>query len=258
MLFRLGAEGSDHYRDVQEIIPALNASQHLLTAALNAIFDTKKEVAEQLRELNFDAIFQTNWWGEVDLDGESDKDDPIVGTGTDLPKHKIWTVVGVHPEFYHQGGSAPLPVTIMNPLKSFRKTSAIFKGAIKSAARSTQEKRARNTLNKFQPGNTALTGGLKEYGYFFGSTARNTINPQVGRVITIFPHTPQTFTHVAISYLKVPRDVVAITDTMEWPESMLQLIVSMALRQIAYKQGDRTDLSTLSTQESSMLLQSFA
>lgn len=255
MLFRLSAEGSEHYRDQQEIIPALNGAQDILVANISTLFDRNKASAAAFRELNETMCFQTSWFGEIDLDSELFHADPIIGTGTSLEPVKLWEVVAVYPEFESTSYPTQPSTVLINPVDSLRRPDVRYSAPIKAAKRYTQEEVARLRQDPFSPGNGMLSGSLKEYGYFFGAKQRVTSTPQTGRMITIFPHPFHEFRVVAITYLKVPKRVAAITDSMQWPESMTELIVAMALRQIAYKQGDGTNLNMMTQGELSMLTQ---
>lgn len=256
VLFRLGAEGSDHY--AERVISAVNGAQDVLMSVVGNMLETNKFSAEVFRELSYTAVFQTNWYGEVDLDAESDQDAQVIGTTAVLPAHKIWTVTGVHPEFEIIGGTqADIVPVVLNPLKSLRRVSTTFLRPVKSAARGVAESRAQDRQDPFAAGNRRFTGALKTYSYRFGSRARTTVTPQNGRVLVYDPHTVNRAAMLAIEYLKVPAKVVLETDQVEWPDAAVELLVAMSHRQLSYAQGDQTTLHQLTSEELNMLMQTF-
>lgn len=256
ILFRLGAEGSDHY--AERVINAVNGAQDVLMSVVGNALETNKFSAEIFRELSYTAIFQTNWYGEVDLDAESDQDAQVIGTGDILPAHKIWTVTSVHPEFEIIGGThASITPVLVNPIKSLRRVSTTFLRPTVSASRTVEEALAGNRNDPFAPGNRRFTGALKSYSYRFGSRARTTVTPQNGRVLIYDPHPTGRVAMLAIGYLKVPSKIVLETDQVEWPDAATELLVAMSHRQLSYAQGDQTTLAQLTGEELNMLMQTF-
>ena len=56
------------------------------------------------------------------------------------------------------------------------------------------------------------------------------------------------------NWVKKPADIVNITDTVEFPNSVFQLLFDKALNYIAYKQGDQTTLHSVTERDISLLL----
>jgi len=67
MLSALDAEGSDHYRDSQDIIPAINKSLSWCMSLLNALRENKKVTNEALRELRKIVVYQTSSFSRVSV-----------------------------------------------------------------------------------------------------------------------------------------------------------------------------------------------
>ena len=251
----LDAEGSEHYTFDQDYLPNINGVQDQLLSVIGQLLGARKFTEEGLRELNKVAVFQTNAYGEIDID------ECLTQTGGQgqlpNPPHKLWTVVAVYPEFDSAGDTSIITIGVPPPT-SLMRGGVRFIRPIKDAKRYTQEQHGMLRKNVFMQGNQTLTGEMKTYGYFIGSEKRWTALPSVGRTITIFPHTTNQRTLVAVAYLKVPSQVTAITDSIEWPESMRDLIVQMVYRRMAFKQGDGTTAYGLSSVEMNMLAQALS
>jgi len=246
----LDAEGSEHYTFEQDYKPNINGVQDELMAVISQLLGARKFTEEGLRELNKVAVFQTNTYGEIDIDECLTQ---VGGTGQlPGPAHKLWTIVGVYPEFESFGSTDIITIGIPPP-RSLMRGGVRFIRPLKDAKRYTQEQHAIIRRNVFLQGNQTLVNELKSYGYFIGSEKRWTALPSVGRTITIFPHTTNERTLVAVAYLKVPEQIDAITDNLEWPDSMRDLIIQMVFRRMAFKQGDGTNAYGLGSAEMGML-----
>ena len=63
----LDAEGSYHYRDDLDIIPAINASMRFFTTVVNAAYGQNKISEEFFSELTYATVFLTNNNSRVSL-----------------------------------------------------------------------------------------------------------------------------------------------------------------------------------------------
>ena len=259
LLARLDANGSDAYDINLDRIKAVNGAQKLILSAISSFMASKKPSAEAVRDLSFTAVFQTSMFGQIDIDSL------LLGIILPIPSwkppgHKLWSVLAVYPEFEATGATTIIPDSI--PTRSKIRQDIRFAIPIKSAKHWTDEQWAGVKNDPFAPGNSQFTGSLKEYGYVFGSAPLTTSGTKA-LPLTIVPYVTGVRSLVAVSYLKLPvmvPDMTGETDPLytqvqlEWPESISELVVAVALRVISYKQGDNSTLGSLSTQEMSILL----
>lgn len=255
VLARLDAVGTDHYDLSLDRIPAVNGAQYLLQSTLSSLIEGKKFSGEALRDLNSTAVFQTSVYGQIDLDA-------LIGATTSpVPPHKLWTVIGVYPEFI----SAPPAVIVPDPVdERSRILNTRFIRPLKGAKRYTQEQQAQVNTDIFAPGSPKnINPAMQEYGYLFGTKPVTSGSMPPETVMTVVGG-PAGRKAVAVSYLRVPKTIPPMADEqdplyagwqIEWPPSMEELIVSAALRIISIKAGDGTTVNTLSAQELNMLLQ---
>lgn len=231
MISKLDAEGSDRYLFDQDIKPAINEAMEQLVTMFNQAFGDNKLTPEALRELIKIKVWQTNKYSRVSYDAAA--------TG-----HPLWSIIAVYPEPKVNKAVASSPTQDLAQSKLRKDIS--FISSTKSAKRLTHEEWNENSNNVFMPGNMILKGELSEYAYLdFGDYTSSSYSGAPSKVeITIRPDVSQKI--VAIAYLKYPDQVSVIGDSIEFPESLTNLIVDMALRNIAYKQGDGTSLFSLS------------
>lgn len=239
MLAKLDAENSDRYLFDNDIKPALNEAMEQLVTMFNQAFADNKLTPEALRELIKIRIWQTNMYSRVSL------------SPTEMG-HPMWSIVAVYPEPVVNKGVASSPE--VDKAKSKLRKDLSFIKSVRSAKRLTHEEWNQNTDNVFMPGNNILKGSLKEYAYLdFGDyTSSSYSGASAVFEITIRPDLPQKL--VGIAYLKYPKQVDAIGDSIEFPESLTNLIVDLALKNISYKQGDSTNLFSVTSQNISTLV----
>lgn len=222
----LDAEGNDYYTFDQDYKPAINNTSEWLVSVFNEIFGEKKTVPEQLRELVKIKVWQANKYSRVSYNPAD--------TG-----HQLWSILSVMPEPKLHPGSAVSPLS--NPVQSVFVANRSFVSSKYAAARLSGEQWNLNSENPFLPGNTALLNGLKQYAYrdFADYSSSSYTNP-VNAEIEIRPSIPEKY--VAIEYLKYPTPVNLITDSVEFPVSMLPIITDKVLSFMSVKQGDGTNL----------------
>lgn len=253
---RLEAEGTDSFGLNEDRIPATNAAQRIVQGVLASMLEARKFSGEGLRDLNWTAVFQTNAWGEVDIDHI------LRSSTTGVDRHLLWTVLAVYPEFEAE---APWAVIPNNPARfSMLRPDVRFVSPIKAAKRWTRQQWADVKQDMFAPGSPLMTNPLlREYGYLFGGrtavaggTATHTLLSVMGL--------PPGKTLVAVNYLKAPAPVPSMplreddplygSTMLEWPESMAALLGSVTMRQLGYPIGDGTTLNQLSGEEMTMLI----
>jgi hypothetical protein len=233
MAAKLDAEGSDRYMFDQDFKPAINEAIEQVVTIFNQAFGENKLTPEVLRELVKIKVWQTNMYSRVSMNP------------ADMG-HPLWSIIAVYPEpKLNKGVSGSLEV---DQSKSKIRKDISFISSEKSAKRLTHEEWNQNSKNVFMPGNTILQGELKEYAYLdFGDYTSNSYLGLPSKIeITIRPELKQKL--VAIAYLKYPNQVTLIGDSIEFPESLTNLMVDMALKNMSYKQGDSTNLFSVTTQ----------
>jgi hypothetical protein len=228
----LDAENNDYYKFDQDYKPNINSAIEWLVLVFNEIFGKKKVVPEQLRDLVKVRVFQANQYSRVSFNPAD------VG-------HSLWTIIGVYPEPQLHPNNSIAPLADPNQSKFMPGKS--FVRSDYSAARKTSEQANINHKNPFLEGSEVFssTSGLRQFSYrdfadYSSSTYSNPSAPE----IEIRPSIGGKY--VAIEYLKYPTPVTLITDVLEFPESMTQVITEKMLSFMSTKQGDQTTLWNIS------------
>lgn len=237
----LDAEGSDYYTDQQDYIPAINRAQDFIVSIINSNLGAKKFAEENYRELIKCLIFQTSVYSRISVVP---------------PSGKVWTILSVvaEPEVAlpPNGPSTYVPlntaggISAPNPLY-------VFVGGGSSCSRDTAEEWATNAINPFKKGYELEPASKNiRYGYLHHTGYGSNVN--VPNEIEIRPHLSKQ--PVAIYYVKVPSDIAAMTDSLDFPDQFTDVIVKATLREIAYKQGDHTSVYLLSNSDVETLIKS--
>jgi len=220
----LDAEGSDRYLFDQDFKPAINAAVEWLVAVFNSAFAQNKLSEEDLRELIKTKVFQANDFSRVRFNAD------VVG-------EKLWTVLAILTEITVTPDVAPPPLP--NPKISVYHPEYTFVSSEESAGRLSIQEWNENKKNIFKAGNTTVTNGFKKYAYLsFGDYSSDNYT-EIGE-IEIRPDVSSEL--VAISYLKYPTPITTISDSVEFPASLTDLLVQKTANVISYKQGDQTTL----------------
>ena len=239
MASALDAEGSERYTFDQDYKYAISYAQEWIVTAVNQAMSEKKLAAENLRELIKVKIWQANAFSRIAFDPA------IVG-------QKLWSVLAVYPEIKTTPFSNPNQLVV--PAQSvFMPNLSFVSSDQEGAARLTHEEWNDNKKNVFMPGNITVTGSLKKYAYldFADYSSSSYVNP-VPFEIEVRPSVAAKY--VAIVYLKYPNEIILPTDNLEFPDPMIDLIVEKALLFISFKQGDATNLYSISEREVSRIV----
>lgn len=263
---RIDEEGTDAHDLNLDRIPAVNAAQRLIQSAVTSLLEAKKYSGEGLRDLNYTAVFQTSMFGQIDIDrllvSIPDPDNHL-----NKKAHKLWSVIAVYPEFE---GAEPYEVIADTvPTRSTLRSEVRFVAPIKDSKHVTQQQWAGRSTDVFSPGSVLMKNPkLRNYGHLFGTRAVVGTGPVANTTLTVLGIPENQRQVVAVSYLKVPdlvpamplgtTDPLYISTILEWPYSMLELLVAVSCRMVTMKQGDHTTLNSLSGEEVSMLLQSIS
>lgn len=242
MRFALDAEGADYYDDDRDIIPAINAAVRWIEAVINASIGAKKFGEEIFREISVSRVFQTTADSRVTL-----------AVFPDEP----WTITGVYPlpTTGTTGAAVPPTPTAKN---SILRTDLYHKSAIFTAKRLTIEEWTKNRPNPFQAGYDATTvcDDLREYAYLNPYDYNPLSSATINREIEIRPALNQQL--VTVFYIKKPTAIAALTDNIQMPDSVFQLIFDKALFYISFKQGDNTTIATITQNDIQLLLQAIS
>lgn len=239
ILADLDAEGSDRYTFDQDTKIAINAAMEILITWFNNAFGEKKIAPESLRELVKVKVWQASQYSRLSFKSGD------VG-------HEFWTIFGVYPKMKSNKGASASSTT--NKAESKFRPDLSFLSSQKSAKRLSFEEWNQNTLNVFMPGNDILKGELQEFSYLdfadYNSSSYDTGSDKVE--IQIRPDVTNEL--VALAYLKYPNQAINIGDSIEFPKSLTELITEIALYKISFKQGDSTNLYSVTSQNVNRLI----
>jgi hypothetical protein len=201
----------------------------ILITWCNRAFGDKKLSPEALRELVMVKVWQASQYSRIAFNSAD------VG-------HEFWTIFGVYPKIETNRGLTGSPIANKSESK-FREDISFIK-SLKSAKRLSFEEWNQNVENAFMPGNTILTQkSLVDYAYLDFANYTSTSYDAGGKdkvELSVRPDVPNEL--VAIAYLKYPDQVSAIGDSIEFPESLTELVTELACNKISMKQGDGTNL----------------
>jgi hypothetical protein len=235
----LDAEGSDRYTFEQDYRPAINSSVEWLQAVFNRAFADKKLSEESLRDLIRSVIYQTNAYSRVRLD------DPNLG-------YSIWSILKVNPKPVVYPANATVNTLPNDYSSAFRADVSYIKSEY-SAKRLTTEQWEESNTNIFEAGNTTFLNKFQKFAYLNPQNYTSSSYQTGGAEIEVRPEIPNEF--VGVTVLKYPTPVNLITDNVEFPETLLNLVVQKALNFISMKQGDQTNLYAVSTRDVTTLVQ---
>jgi hypothetical protein len=228
LAFALDAEGSDHYRDDLDYIPAINGAIKWLTAVISSAYGQDKFSEEFFRDLTNTGVFLTNNNSRVSLN---------------VFPSEVWTILAVYarPDV-EVDTSLPVPLT-PDTKQSYYLGNLIHVSSVDNCKRLNIEEWGITKNNPLESGydGNQICDDLKLYAYLLNSNLieiRPTI--QNGKA-TIF-------------WVKKPTPITTITDDIEFPSSVFQLLFDKALNYISYKQGDQTNLYSVSSQDIQQLL----
>jgi hypothetical protein len=238
LAFALDAEDSDHYRDDVDYIPAINASIKWLTAVINSALGQNKIGEEFFRDIAYSGVFQTDEDSRVSLK---------------VFPNEVWSILAIYIKpSTKSNGTKPA----FNDLKrSYFRSDLYFIESGLDCKRLTIEEWARNKLNPFEPGYDGdnLCDALKRYSYLNPFNHRNS-NTDVlhSEEIEVRPKVENDL--ITVFWVKKPQPIATINDDIEFPDSCFQLIFEKALNYISYKQGDQTNIYTVSSRDINELL----
>jgi hypothetical protein len=234
LAFALDAEGSDHYLDSVDYIPAINLSVEWLTTVITSAYGQNKIGEEFFRELTLSGVFLTNDSSRVSLN---------------VFPNEVWSILAIYvnPTTETIAG-LPIPST-PDAKQSYYLSNLLHKSSDLDCKRLSLEEWARNKKNPFEHGydGNQICEDLKLYAYLNPVTYNSSGTVQLTDEIEVRPAIINR--PITIFWVKRPNPITAITDTIDFPNSVFNMLFNKALNYIAYKQGDQTNVYTVSAQD---------
>lgn len=238
LAFALDAENSDHYRDDLDYIPAINASMKWLTAVVNSAFGENKIGEEFFRELSYSGVFLTNNNSRVSLD--------VFPT-------EVWTVLAVMALPTTESNGNPAPPT-PDTTRSYHLDNLIHVSSLNACKRISVEAWTDGLFNPTEAGydGNQICDELKLYSYLQPINYRSVSRGETSQEIEVRPSVKNG--QVTVFWAKKPEEITQLSDQIDFPNSVFQLLFDKALNYIAYKQGDQTTIYGVTTADIQQLL----
>lgn len=232
----LDAEDSDRYIFEKDHRPAINDAVTWMTTLFSSALEARKISSENLRELIRIRVWQSSIHGRVRMNPSE------MG-------HEPFFVIGVYPD-----ASVTPDKPWSHPLdknKSKLRGDLTFLKSDYSAGSLSYEQWMQNRKNIFKKGNETLEGEWQTYAYLnygnYGSTSYDQ-----GKEIDIRPAPWEKF--VGIAYIKRPALIENISDDIELPEAVENMVYQRALNFVSFKQGDQTNLYSVTQNDIQQLV----
>lgn len=239
LAFALDAEGSDHYRDDLDYIPAINGAVNWLTNVVNSQLGQDKLGEEFFRDISYSGVFRTDNSSRVSLN---------------VFPNDVWSILAIYlnPETIDITGEVPPTITSDND--SYFMNNLLHRGSYHSAKRLSIEEWATSRPNPFEDGydGDQICDDLKQFAYLSPINYENTGIGNTANELEVRPAV--TNDNLTIFWIKKPETITAITDSIEFPNSVFQLLFNKALNYISYKQGDNTSLYAVTDKDIALLL----
>lgn len=222
----LDAEDSERYLFDQDFKPAINYAQDWVVSVINRSMENNKFSGESLRELVKVGVWQANNFSRIAFNEA-------------VMNEKLWSVLALYPNPVVSPFATPSPFP--NKAESRYMPNLAFASGKACSNRLTLEQWNDNADNIFMPGNNILTGPLSDYAYlgFADYSSASYDNP--GKFeLEIRPSVANKF--VAMAYLKKPVTVTAIGDDVQFPDTLMDIMIEKTLMFMSAKQGDQTNL----------------
>lgn len=237
--FALDAENSDHYRDDLDIIPAINAAVKWLTSVVNAAYGQNKLGEEFFRELSSSGVFLTSNTSRVSLS---------------VFPNEVWSILGIYanPTTRDIPG-VPVPVT-SDKNRSYYLPNKLHLSSTDPCKRLNIEEWATNYDNPFEAGyqGNQICDSLKLYAYLNPINYQGYSPSYLTQELEIRPSSQNK--EITIFWAKKPSQIVNLSDEINFPYSVFQLLFDKSLNYIAYKQGDQTNIYGVTSQDIQQLL----
>ena len=239
MVFALDAENSDYYRDDLDIIPAINASMKWLTSVINSAYGQNKIGEEFFRELSYSGVFKTSNTSRVSLD---------------IFPSEVWTIQAVYVKPETSNIQGQVPPTTTDTTRSYFMNNLLHVSSYISCKRLSIEEWATNRKNPFEAGydGDQICDELLDYAYLNPINYQGDATSYLTQEIEIRPFLNNQ--DVTIFWTKKPDEITDLADTINFPNSVFQMLFDKALNYIAYKQGDQTNIYGVSANDVQQLI----
>tara|TARA_R110001592_G_scaffold221892_3_gene476896 strand:+ start:11069 stop:11827 length:759 start_codon:yes stop_codon:yes gene_type:complete len=239
LAFALDAEGSDHYIDDLDYIPAMNAAIKWLTNVVNSAFGKDKIGEEFFRDLTYSGVFRTDDCSRVSLN---------------VFPNDVWSILAIYinPETREIPGQvAPLTP---NDNDSYFINNLLHKSSFISCKRLSIEEWATSRPNPFEDGydGNQICDELKRYAYLNPINYENTNVGVTAKELEVRPSVNND--NLTVFWVKKPGTIDTLADNIEYPESVFQLLFNKSLNYISYKQGDNTTIHSVTDKDIALLL----
>lgn len=234
-----------YYDDLKDIIPNINNAIDWLVGTSVSYLEEKKFQSELLRELIQTKIWQASINSRIALTTQLARGSAGV---------EIWTILNVYPK----PTVAPRnPVTVSpTPPNSVFRPDVSFISGDRTAKRLTFQEWNKNRGNPFQSGNLIFQENnapdLVDYAYLNASdyTSTNYVLSGTAPVIWEIEIRPSVASQlVGVTFVAIPSKITANGQSIQFPEMASNLLYEKTLRLISIKQGDKTNLATLTDEE---------
>lgn len=245
LAFALDAEGSDHYRDDLDYIPAINAAMKWLVSIVNIAYGQGKISEEFFRELSYSGVFLTNNNSRVSFN---------------VFPSEVWTLLAVYPEpTLEVNTSMPVPLT-PDTTRSYYLDNLIHIRSDNSCKRLSIEEWSVNRDNPFEAGYEPqyLTNprpscpDFIRYAYLAPINYNGNATGAFAQDLEIRPRLINK--KVTVFWVKKPDVITNLNQNIEFPNSVFQLLFNKALFYISFKQGDNTTVNSISNGDIQQLL----
>ena len=231
----LDAEGSQRYSFDRDYKPAINYAIDYYVSAFNFAFGMKKLSEENLRELTRTRVWQTSKYSRIHFDPAD------IG-------EEVWSLLVVAPEPTLDPQIAPLDNPSPEESMFIPTEDTTFVRSEYSAGRQTFEEWNQSFNNVFMPGNVTLNNKFKTYAYKnFTHFNPGELANEIISEIEVRPYLDNQL--VGVTYIVYPPKITATDSTVFFPKTMMNLMTSKALQFISWKQGDQTNLFSVSQKD---------
>lgn len=224
----LDSEGSERYTFTEDFLPAITAANQYVISIFNAAFAKNKLSPENLKELAYMRCWQTSLYSRFAFDST------IVG-------HNLWTILAIHPKItcIVKNVTWPVGTFVLPPatVESVYRSDISFRDSNYSAKRVTAEEWSKRNINPFVAGSSLITcPELITYAYSDFSDYVGGYNLTNNKFeIEVSPDINGEL--VAMRYLRLPTAPTVITDSLDFPPALTNMIVQLVMRFIGIKQS---------------------
>jgi hypothetical protein len=221
MAAALDAEGNDYYKWERDYRQSLHYAVDQMCHFINTNMGSNRFSMEAKRELTKTVVYQTNAYSRIAIQDE------------------IFGIIAVLPE--PQMLPANPTVTVVADDQSVKRTDIAYLGGVMNAEMYNEDEFYEQANNPFSKVFGLETRNIRSYGYLpFQDFSATGYAPNAIYELTIKPNISKGF--VAITQLLIPTKPTLITDNLQFPKSLMNILENIALLHIAIKQGDQTNV----------------